>query len=507
MTNNKPKFDFNLIYILIVIVLVNIISYFMFSRFDFTEGKIYSLSDASKKLVSGLEDRVIVKCFFSKELPPQLQIIPAMVKNNLDEYQTYSNGNFHYEFIDPSNPDFSEQIMNYQLPSAQVQMLEKDEFKVKRVFMGMVILYGDKKEIIPFIQEGDLSSLEYEITSRIRKITLDKLPVVGILSGYGSSTAEDIRTAYNILSSQYVVKAVSADTNSLTTDKVDALLIIGPEEDLPEEALNAIDSYVMSGGKTGFFIDKTRINLKTLGVEEINTNIDSLMMSYGVKVNNDLVGDRQAGFISVRQQKGFFSISNQIKYPFLPQVTNLSKKSNITQRLDAVNFYFTSSLDTSFAEGKNIDLEIIARTSENSFTQSKNYYIMADRDINDYKYSMSKIPLAALMTGSFTSFADSTRTGIDTRIAVTGDAEFFQDGKFNSENDMNLFLNIVDWLTADDSLISIRSKSIAVRPLKELSEGKKSTVKWLNIISIPFLIILLGLIKWRKNRTRKDFSL
>ncbi|MBN2857008.1 MAG: GldG family protein [Candidatus Delongbacteria bacterium] len=507
MTENKPKFDLNLIYILIVIILVNIISYFMFTRFDFTEGKIYSLSDASKKLVSNLDDRVIVKCFFSKELPPQLQIVPAMVKNNLDEYQTYSNGNFHYEFIDPSHPDFSEQIMNYQLPSAQVQMLEKDEFKVKRVFMGMVILYGDKKEIIPFIQEGDLSSLEYEITSRIRKITLDRLPVIGLLSGYGSAAAEDFRNAYNILSSQYVVKPVTADKNSLMPDKIDALLIIGPKEDLPQEALNAIDSYIMSGGKAGFFVDKTEINLKTLGVKEISTNLDSLMMSYGVKVNNDLVGDRQAGFISVRQQKGFFSISNQIKYPFLPQVTNVSRENIITQKIDAVNFYFTSSLDTSYAEGKNIELEVIARTSDNAFTQSGNYYIMADRDINDYKYSMSGIPLAAVMKGSFTSYADSTVTGVSTRLAVTGDADFFQDGKFNAENDLNMFLNIVDWLTADDSLISIRSKNIAVRPLKELTEGKKSIVKWLNIVSIPFLIIILGLIKWRKNRTRKDFSL
>jgi len=507
MKNKFKNLDISLVYILGIIVLANIISVYFFYRFDLTEGRIYSLSDASKKLVSELDDQVIVKCFFSKELPPQMKTIPSMIKDNLDEYKAYSNGNLNYEFIDQNDEEFSKQIMDYQLPSAQVQMLEKDEFKVKKVFMGMVILYEDKKEIIPFIQEGDLPALEYEITSKIRKLTTDRLPRIGILTGAGCAAAEDMQTAYQLLSSQYMTDEVKADMNELTPDKINALLVIGPKENFTQDELKAIDQYIISGGKVGFFIDKTSVNLQLQNVTDINLNLDSLMMSYGVKVNNDLVGDKQAGIITVRQQKGFFSIANQIKYPFLPMITDLDRKSPITQKIESVNLYFTSSLDTSYAAGKNISLEILARTSQNSFSQSGKYNIMADRDIEEYDYNLKSLPLIALMTGSFNSHFEQGKKGIASRIAVSGDSEFFLDEKISSQQNIDLFLNMVDWLTADDTLISIRSKIITRRPLDQVTDSGKSIIKLINIALLPLLIAAIGLLKWRINAKRKDFSL
>jgi gliding-associated putative ABC transporter substrate-binding component GldG len=507
MNKNIKMPDMKLVYIIGIAILLNIISTFIFFRLDLTDGKIYSLSDASKKIVSELDDKVIVKCFFSKELPPQMKIIPSLIRDNLEEYKAYSNGNFHYEFIDPADKEFSKQIMDYQLPSAQVQMLEKDEFKVKRVFMGMVILYEDKKEIIPFVQEGDLPAIEYEITSRIRKLTMERLPNVAIYSAPGTVNPEEMRTAYQLLSSQYVVNFISPGDKELTPDKIDALLIIGPKENLSQEALKSIDDYIVGGGKAGFFIDKTSVDLQTQGVKEIELNLDSLMSNYGVKVNTDLIGDKQAGIITVRQQKGFFTIANQIKYPFLPMISNLSRTNPVSQKINAVTLYFASSLDTTAAAQKGIGLEIIGTTSEESFIQKKNYFIMADRDISEYRFSEKNIPVIALLRGSFTSFYDQSVKGVQTRMAVTGDSEFFMDGKISSDDNLNMFLNLVDWLTSDDSLISIRSKSIMMRPLDKVSDSGKTLVKWLNMAGIPILIIGIGFIKWMSNRRRKDFGL
>lgn len=507
MKNKFKSLDISLIYILGVIILVNIISTFWFFRIDMTEGHIYSLSDASRKIVSELDDKIIVKCFFSGELPPQMKAIPSMIKDNLDEYKAYSNGNFEYEFIDQNNEEFSKQIMDYQLPSAQVQMLEKDEFKVKKVFMGMVILYEDKKEIIPFIQQGDIPAIEYEITSKIKKLTSDKLASIGILSGYGCASPDEIRTVAQILSSQYVVNQVTADKENLNVDKINSLLIIGPKENFTQDALRAIDDFVISGGKVAFFIDKTFINLQLQNAKDISINLDSLMTSYGIKVNNDLIGDKQAGIITVRQQKGFYTIANPIKYPFLPHVTNLDRTSPVAQKIEFVDLYFTSSLDTSLAAGKNIDLKVLARTSGEAFVQSGNYDIMAERDIEEYNYNSANLPLIALLKGSFTSHFDLNKKGAESRLIVSGDAEFFQENKFGAEDNINLFLNLIDWLAADEALISIRSKDITQRPLDKIDETSKTIIKWLNIVFVPFLVAALGILRWRSNKNRKDFSL
>ncbi len=499
--------DFLLIYIIGTAVFINLISFFVFYRIDLTEGKIYSLSDASKKIVAGLEDKIIVKCFFSHELPPQMKLIPSMVRDNLEEYKAYSNGNFYFEFIDPSDDEFSKQIMSYQLPSAQVQMLEKDEFKVKKVFMGIVIIYEDKKEIIPFIQEGDIPALEYEITSRIRRLTSDMLPSVGILTEPGTTKPEEIRTAYQILSAQYVVSPVSAKKEELDPDKLDALLIIGAKENFSRSALEAIDSYVSRGGKAGFFIDRTEVNLQTQNVKRIDTNLDSLMINYGISVNPDLIGDKQAGVITMRQQKGFFSIANQIRYPFLPVITAISRKNPATQKIDAVTLYFASSIDTTRAADKGLDVEIVARTSPETFLQSGTFNIIADRDINDYRYTTGHVPVIALVKGSFLSFYNPGKKSPDSRMIVAGDSEFFADSKTASEENINLFLNLADWLTADETMISIRSKDITQRPLKKVGEGTKSVIKIINMLLIPLLFSALGVFRWYSVRKRKDFSL
>jgi len=507
MKNKFKYLDLSLVYVLGIIILVNIISAFWFFRIDLTEGRIYSLSDASRKIVSELDDKIIVKCFFSSELPPQMKSIPALIKDNLDEYKAYSNGNFDYEFIDQNNEEFSKQIMDYQLPSAQVQLLEKDEFKVKRVFMGIVILYEDKKEIIPFVQQGDLPAIEYEITSKIKKLTSDKLASVGILSGFGCASQEEIKTVVQILSSQYVVDEVTADNEHLNIDRINSLLIISPKENLTQDALKAIDNYIISGGKVAFFIDKTAINLQMQNATPLNLNLDSLMVSYGIKVNDDLIGDKQAGIITVRQQKGFYTIANPIKYPFLPHITNLDRTSPVTQKIESVDLFFASSLDTTLAAEKNIDLKVLARTSENVFVQSDNYNIMADRDIEDYTYNAKYLPVIALLKGSFSSHFEQGKKGSESRLVVSGDAEFFQENKFGSQENINLFLNLVDWLTADESLISIRSKEITQRSLDKVEDTGKTIIKWLNIALVPILIAGAGILRWRSNRKRKDFSL
>jgi ABC-type uncharacterized transport system involved in gliding motility auxiliary subunit len=58
-----------------------------------------------------------------------------------------------------------------------------------------------------------------------------------------------------------------------------------------------------------------------------------------------------------------------------------------------------------------------------------------------------------------------------------------------------LFLNAVDWLTLGESLIGIRSRVVTARPLKEMNEHTKSTVRFAATFGIPILLIVVGLVR------------
>jgi ABC-type uncharacterized transport system involved in gliding motility auxiliary subunit len=61
-------------------------------------------------------------------------------------------------------------------------------------------------------------------------------------------------------------------------------------------------------------------------------------------------------------------------------------------------------------------------------------------------------------------------------------------------------MNCIDWLAQDEALISIRSKGISDRPIKELSKGGKTALRYLNMLFPSIVLIGIGMVRWRKRR-------
>ncbi len=58
-----------------------------------------------------------------------------------------------------------------------------------------------------------------------------------------------------------------------------------------------------------------------------------------------------------------------------------------------------------------------------------------------------------------------------------------------------------------NDLIGIRSRGVTDRPLREISAGAKSAVKFANIFAIPILVIVYGLIRvYARRRARKVYE-
>ena len=168
-TQNKKMF---LIYIAIIgaiLIIINIVSRNWFFRLDLTENKLYSLSESSKSVVSKIDDRLTMKGYFSDNLPGEYGNNRRYLQDILEEYAAYSNGNIHFEFYHTDDDEkMQEDAQKSGIQPVQLQVIENDKLEVKRVYMGMVFLYEDAREIIPVIQTT--TGLEYEITTIIKKL-------------------------------------------------------------------------------------------------------------------------------------------------------------------------------------------------------------------------------------------------------------------------------------------------------------------------------------------------
>jgi len=194
---------------LTIVVLANIVGMTFFFRVDLTKNKLYSLSDASKRVVSTLSEPLTINVFFTKNLPAPHNNTKQYLHDLLQEYSISANRYFNYRFYDVS-PDEGEVnqeakgnqelARNYGINPVQIQCVEKDEIKFQKAYMGLVLVHGDLIERIPTITSTE--GLEYRLTMAIYKLNnkisallslQDKICVKLFLSSSLKSVAPVIR--------------------------------------------------------------------------------------------------------------------------------------------------------------------------------------------------------------------------------------------------------------------------------------------------------------------------
>lgn len=512
-----------LLIVVAIVVVINLIGLRLFGRLDLTENKIYTLSAASRRIVGELDDRMTIKAYFTKNLPPPYNANARYVEDALEDYRGYAKGNLAIEFVDPADEaKLEEEAQKYRIQPVQVNVLEKDNVQLKKAYMGLVLIYGDKHETLPLIQSVD--NFEYELTSAIRRLTSDHMPKVGFLGNFGTpDLGQDMRNITTALSKHYEVTPVNTHAgNSLIDESINVLCVVAPQEGLDEWTKFCIDQYVMKGGKVGWFVNKTKADVQTSVASSMQLNIDDLTRTYGFAVANNLVTDLNASMINVQQQQGFFMITNMVRYPSFPEIRDFNQNIAVTKGFQTLNLFYPSSIDT-FKPGKGtVSITPLFSSSEFTKVQTNRFDINPMTQARKEEYTGGKKLLGAALQGTFGSFYegrqaphpfDSTSAPAavqistmspETRMLVIGDGNFVK-GQFAQQGSpgLILFQNAVDWLSQDDDLIAIRSREAAIRPLKpDISDSTKQTVKWANMATPPILVLLLGLFRWTARRNR-----
>jgi len=507
-----------------IVVVANVVSSNLFGRIDLTDGRIYSLNDASKRIVGKLDDTFLVKAYFSKNLPSPYNANSKYVQDKLEEYRAYGKGRFRFEFVDPGDDaKLEEEAQKHRIPPVQVQVVEQDQFQAKKAYMGLVFLYQGRQETIPVVDNP--IGLEYEVTSAIKKLTSaeDQLPVVGFLSGHREPGLEQLSIVQQVFAKQYRLQDVNLAGGQPVGADVRVLLVASPRSPISPWEQYAIDQFIMRGGKVAFLLDKVDADLQVQRAMPVRLNADEWLANYGVRVNDNLIGDMQnPGMLTITQQEGFFQMRSQVPYPFIPNLRDFNRANVMVKDLERVGLYYASSIDTSVAKTRGLEVEALLYSSPKSGIQEQNFNINPTTRWAAADYDRGQQVLAAVVSGAFTSYFkdkpvpspnDSTPPAVgeptlaaspESRIVVVGDGEFFVDDKGGNDRDNLLFFqNMVDWLMQDEDLIGIRSREVTDRPLRAVSDPTKRFVKYANMLGSPLLVVVFGIVAWQIRRRRR----
>ncbi len=513
----------------IILAVINLFSARHFHRFDLTHNKQYTLSKSSKRVVAGLEDLLTIKAYFSKTLPPYMTNFRRQVGDLLEEYQTYAKGNLRVEFIDPKgDPQLARTLQFQGIPQVQLNILEHDKYQVINAYLAMSIEYEDRREVIPAVLPRGVENLEYNITSAIVKVISAQVRPIGLLTNNPRlDLKKDYRHLTEALERQYSVRYIDLTQRNAIPRNLAALIIISPQ-DFTDRQLYDLDQFVMNGGKLICLIDTVEFEEDALNASVKVPNITKLLKHYGINVHSDLVADLRSHSMA-SFNTGFVSFT--LPYPFFVKVRKegFSSDSQIVNRLESLVLPWSSSVEANEAAAQGLEVARLVSTTPYALSQQAPFNLNPQQRLRPKKEDVEQLPLAVFVNGKFTSYfkdkpipeeptqpettppsprPDEPQTiteSSETQILVVGNARFVADRHlFQFPSNLIFMQNAVDWMVLGEDLIGIRAREVTDRPLRELSDAQKATVRYLDTLGASVLVILFGLgcivLKRRKRR-------
>jgi ABC-type uncharacterized transport system involved in gliding motility auxiliary subunit len=409
---------------------------------DTTANKRFTLSDQTNKIVTGLKQDVRVTYYDKTENFTR-------AKDLLDRYDTLST-KLRVDYVDP---DKKPQVAR----SAGI-----------RNYGAITVDAGPRHEEAKALTEE-------EVTGALIRTMKGGDRTVCSISGSGEHTFEDTgRDGYAgvkqlLERDNYKTRVISLLEKAEVPKDCTVLLVGGPRFDYVQPVVNAIKTYVEGGGRALFLLDAPL----TAGKEPIAENalLTAQLAEWGVALNKDLALDTSGVGQIFGLSEVVLLVSSYESHPIVREMKGTA---------------------TAFPLARTLDVKTGGKwTPEKLFSSSENSYATTNLSAKEIQINPARDKKGPLTLGAASSSASS-------RIVVVGSSSWLGSLlSFNGNRD--LFLNMVNWLSSDEELISIRPKDPEDRRLA-LNRNQMAMIFYSSVLLLPLAVIGAGISVWWKRR-------
>lgn len=427
---------------LVLIVFLNIVGYYVFTRLDLTAEKRYTLSSSTKKILKSVDDVVFIRCYLEGEIPADYKRLRNETREMINQFRSY-NSNIEFEFMNPNDfKDKKEQAELYQrLFEKGFQPIlktseQKDGQMRQYIFPYLEITYKGEKKIVSLIStkgtgeesiiNSSVQNLEYNIYTALRSLITTSKERIAIIRGHGEWDLPYMWDFISGINDFYAVDTVSLNEklNSVTDrvydsihpndvkikNKYKALIIAKPLSVFSYKDLYILDQFVMHGGKILWLVDPLLCSMDSLQASPQTyaitnfTGVEDPLFRYGVRLNTNLVMDMQCAKVPI--VTGVYGDNTpQFSYfpwNFFPVITPNSN-SIITDKINPVKMEFASSIDTIQNDIVKTPLLVTSSNTRIMNTPAIISLEMLKQKQDPRLFNMSNLPVAMLLEGKFTS--------------------------------------------------------------------------------------------------------
>lgn len=434
---------------LTIIIVVNIIASFVYTRFDLTSEKRYTLSDTSKEILRNLDDYVYFRVYLEGEFPAGFKKLRKETKEMLDEFRAYSKF-VDYEFINPSESnDAAERNETYKL--LYQSGLNPTELAIKTnagaqqlvIWPCALVSYQEKEKPLDLLDTGvgesssqalnnSAQNLEYKLISAIKELSQEKKSNIAFIEGHGELDENEVYDITRTLQKKYNVKRVTLDeqitalnrrtetkdSSIVINSNYDAIIIAKPTKPFSEKDKFIIDQYVMHGGKVLWLIDPVSATMDSLQTSEstignaLDLNLDDMFFKYGLRLNKNLLLDLNSAKIALRTgQMGGQAQIEYFNWYYFP-LLNAASNNSIVKNINPLKADFVSSIDPVISDSDVQKIPLLKTSNYTNIAAAPAYITLGMlRQAPDQRmFSQKSQNVAYLLKGEFESLYSNRMT-------------------------------------------------------------------------------------------------
>ena len=481
-------------------------------RLDLTENRLFTLSPGSVNIITTLDEPISLDFYVSRKTMadfPQLVNYANRVRDLLEEYAAKSGGKIELSVIEPE--PFSEeedQAVASGLNGVSINAAGD------RAYLGLVgVNSTDDEAIIPFFQASREDALEYDITKLVYNLANPEKRVIGVMSGLPlfGDPAQGIPDRWAILDVMeefFEVRNIGQASDFIDED-VDVLMVVHPKN-FTEQALFAIDQYLLRGGHAMLFVDPLAEGdnaepdpANPYVMPDMSSNLNIMLEGWGLEVGaSEIAADINLAMRVQTQGARGPQESNYLPWLRL-EADNLDRQDFSTSELNLIHMGTAGVID--LKEDATVEFAPLIQTTADSMRMQRDL-IFFQRDPNvmlsNFESGNNPLVLAARISGTVPSaypdglliededdeavpVEDIIKEGrVD--VVLVGDTDILADHFWirmqnffgvqipqSIANNGDFVINTLDNLAGNTDLISLRSRGEFSRPFTVVEQIRR----------------------------------
>ena len=511
-------------------------------RWDLTDDKHYSLSEASKTLLQQTDAPVEITILLDGDLNAGFRRLKKATEETVEEMSVYAA----IRVNDRMSASLNDGMMRDSLGLRPIVIHEREQngkTAQTTVYPYALMRYKGKQTVVSLLKNtrglsgeenlnASIEQLEFAFMEALQGLTRTQTPRIAILEGHNEPDEAHTYDLTMALSKYFQVDRGMIGTDAHMLDPYKAILIISPQTAFSDTERFIIDQYIMRGGTVLWALDGVRFSEQVLQQEgytpiiALDLGLTEMLFRYGVRVNPALVQDIQCLSIPVNVSTDPEQPNLQpMPWTFAPLLLT-SEGSPITRGLGQVMSTFVSPID---AVGGDDGIEkriLLATSTASRVTASPAEVNLNDMnpDLNTFQYQY--VPVAVSLEGSFGSayahrmvpegvtvsgeglaVSDIIKRSTKTRQVVIGSGSILLNEMQRSTplpmgydrysgmqfSNRDFIVNALLWLTDSEGLIGLREKTVAMRLLNDRrAHEQRASVQAISTISPVAILALVG---------------